>query len=161
MSLEKHGPAYSMDDVIRKRLEGDCFHMWSLFCLPAATKTTSKSSSFQQLRSAPPMLHYPSAALPPSPPLCFIPAPLCSPSPSHLIHLSFSAMQHNSIFFWPSFLLPRCRLSNAPLFSIQRLGEFYCLCKSVKKKKTFCRRLVFHILLGATIKTQKPGQSLI
>lgn len=40
------GPAYE-DDAIRKRLALDCFHMGSVFWLPAATKTTPKKSRFQ------------------------------------------------------------------------------------------------------------------
>lgn len=40
--------AQPMDDAIRKHLAGDRFHMRTLFCLPAATKTTSMSSSFQK-----------------------------------------------------------------------------------------------------------------
>lgn len=51
VSVSLGNMAQPMDDVIRKRLADDCFHMRSLLCLPAATKTTSKSSSLQQFVS--------------------------------------------------------------------------------------------------------------
>lgn len=76
--------ARPMDDVIRKRLAGDCFHMWSLFCLPAATKTTSESSLFQHSVST----YAPSSSLPPSPPLCCLPTHLFLPLPPHQFFLS-------------------------------------------------------------------------
>lgn len=47
VSVSLGNMAQLMDDAIRSRLAGDCFHMWSVFCLPAATKTTSKLSSFE------------------------------------------------------------------------------------------------------------------
>lgn len=130
-----------MDDVIRKRLAGDCFHMWSPFCLPAATKTTSKSSSFQQFVST----YTPSSislsasfstSLLPSCSLSHFPSPLhlflspCLPfymitSPSFQVFFSLAAL---------SVVMP---LSFFMQLWVQVNRDVNCWCKTLwRKKKT-------------------------
>ncbi len=161
VSVSLGNMAQPMDDVIRKRLAGDCFHMRSLHCLPAATKTTSKSSLFQQFVSTyDPSSFGLSLSLPPSPPPCCLPTPFLSLFPSPL-HLFLTPCFPSSMIPSPSCLSLTALPVVMPLFFVMELRvqenrDVKCWRKTRwRRKKIVSQKLLLQDLGSFKKKTKK------